>query len=66
MAEPRSFGHTRPSSAPDYDRVMASLSDAELEDEIAGGRGEPGYRLALVTEHERRARRGPPAEGGKV
>lgn len=43
---------------PDYARVAVSLSDAELEEEILSGRGEPGYKLALVAEHERRAKRG--------
>ena len=42
--------------APNYDRVVRALSDAELEDEILGKRGEPGYQLALLAEAERRAK----------
>lgn len=45
---------------PDYARVARALSDIELEEEILEGLGEPGYRLALVQEHERRAGDGGP------
>lgn len=45
---------------PDYARLARTLSDADLEDEILLGRGEPGYRLALITEHEARSRAGAP------
>lgn len=40
---------------PDYRRVARTLDDAELEDEILGGRGEAAYQLALLAEAERRA-----------
>ena len=45
---------------PNHERVVRALSEAELEDEIQAGRGEPDYQLALVREHERRARLGAP------
>jgi hypothetical protein len=40
---------------PSYDRVARALSDDELEDEILAGRGEAGFKLALLAEFERRA-----------
>lgn len=46
---------------PDYARVARSLPDADLEDEILAGLGEPEYRAALVAELDRRA-----AEGAAV
>lgn len=49
-----------PRKPPDFGRVAAGLSDADLEDEILAGRGEPDYQAALVHEHERRARAGAP------
>lgn len=39
---------------PDYDRVVRQLSDAELESEVAGGRGGPGYQEAARAELARR------------
>lgn len=40
---------------PNFDRIMASLSDEDLEAEILGGKGELNYRLALLAEDTRRA-----------
>lgn len=40
---------------PAHERVVRSLSDAELEDEILARRGEADYQAALVAEAERRA-----------
>jgi hypothetical protein len=40
---------------PSFDRVVRSLTDDELEDEILGRRGAPDYQAALLAEHERRA-----------
>lgn len=39
---------------PDYARVIGLLSDRELADEIAAGRGAPGYQEALREAHARR------------
>lgn len=47
---------------PSYDRVVRAMPDAELEDEILGGKGEPGYQLALIAEQDRRSKAGPPPE----
>lgn len=44
-----------PDRPPDYSRVIRMLSDAELEDEILGRRGEAAYQLALLAEADRRA-----------
>jgi hypothetical protein len=44
-----------PKREPDYGRVVRGLSDQELEDESLSGRGDLGYRLALVQEDTRRA-----------
>lgn len=41
---------------------MSTLTDAELEDAILGGEGDDDYRLALLTEYERRALDGAPPE----
>lgn len=45
---------------PSYERVVRSLSEADLEDELLSERGDPEYRAALVAEHERRAGQGSP------
>lgn len=47
---------------PSYDRAVRALTDAELEDELLSKRGEPGYRLALVAEADRRHAAGAPPE----
>lgn len=41
---------------PSHDRVARGLSDADLEEEILGRRGEADYQLALVREADRRAK----------
>jgi hypothetical protein len=43
-------------TAPDYGRVVRTLTDEEIEEEILGRRGEPGYQLALLAEAERRGK----------
>lgn len=54
------FTGQRPATPPDYDRVVRLLTDAELEEEITGKKGEPEYQLALLREADRRAQGGPP------
>lgn len=44
------------SEPPNYTRVVRSLTDAELEDEILGRLGTPEFQLALIAEAERRAK----------
>lgn len=51
----------RVAAPPNYDRVVRQLTDEELEDEILGKRGTPGYQEALVREHGRRAETPPVA-----
>lgn len=41
---------------PDYKRVVRALTDDELEEEILGKLGDPGYQLALLAEAEQRAK----------
>lgn len=60
MAKRYRFTAPEPEVAPNYERVARALSDADLEDEILLGRGEPGYKSALVDEADRRARAGAP------
>lgn len=49
------FREERPAAPPNYDRAVRLLDDAELEAEILAKRGEAGYQLALIAEHDRRA-----------
>lgn len=44
-----------PRSEPNYERVVRSLSEEDLEAEILAKKGDPGYQLALIVEHDRRA-----------
>lgn len=46
---------------PDYERVARTLTDAELEEEILGRRGDARYQLVLIQEAERRGQ-APPGE----
>ena len=39
---------------PDYARVVRSLTEAELRDELAARRGDPGYLAAVQAEIEHR------------
>lgn len=49
------YGRTNePERAPDYDRVVRSLTTRELRDERDGGRGTPEYQQAVQGELERR------------
>lgn len=41
---------------PDYDRVVAGLTDSDLNVELELGRGDVGYRDALARERDRRER----------
>lgn len=54
----KTYGYTNasPTLDPNYARVARSLSDAELEEEILGRKGEPGYQAALVAELEQRGK----------
>lgn len=53
---PTPFHNDRPVTAPNYARVAADLSDADLEDEILQKRGDSDYQAALLAEFETRAR----------
>lgn len=55
----------RPRLSPDYDRGIRMLSDEELEAEILGGKGDAGYKLALLAEADRRGQAPPPAPEGR-
>ena len=40
---------------PDYERIVRSMSEEELDAEILAQKGDPGYQLALLAEFDRRA-----------
>lgn len=40
--------------APNYARVARALDDDELQDELDAGRGDNGYRAAILAEQKRR------------
>lgn len=44
---------------PNYELAVRSLRDEELNEELRGERGDPGYRAALVAERVRREGRMP-------
>lgn len=62
MDDPKAYPVSGPgdSTPPNYERGVRALSDAELEDEILSGRGEPGYQIALLAEADRRGQAPPP------
>lgn len=48
--------HAGTASPPQYDRVVRSLSNDELQQEATSGKGERGYQQAVAAELERRVR----------
>ena len=42
---------------PNYQRIVLFLSDKELQQEFADGKGDPGYQEAVRTELEKRVLR---------